>query len=137
VTPADTQGLEYDWLASDADGHVALFSTAGGGRVPDEFLRDVDLYDAAIKVILRLPTRTGARFAPTLPAGLQNDWKLMAERGLFAFDSDPNGGPYRVVSAPNEPMRLTELPEEVAAIAGRIVFDDLRFAALTELPETF
>src|SRR5437899_85750 len=31
-------GLEFDWLASDADGHVALFSTAGGGYAPEDFL---------------------------------------------------------------------------------------------------
>jgi hypothetical protein len=28
--PEEILGLEFDWLASDADGHVALFSTAGG-----------------------------------------------------------------------------------------------------------
>src|SRR5262245_52257163 len=41
-------GLEFDWLASDADGHVALFSTAGGGFAPDEFLSDTDAHDRAI-----------------------------------------------------------------------------------------
>lgn len=93
-------GLEFDWLASDADGFVALFSTAGGGYAPDEFLRDTDAYDAAIDVVLGSPASTVARFAPELPPGLKNTWRMVAERGLFAFDSDPHGGPYRMVAAP-------------------------------------
>src|SRR5262245_42224964 len=98
-SPADIRGLEYDWIGMDADGHVAFFSTAGGGYAPDELLRDTDLYDEAIEAILAVPARTEARFAPALAPGRENTWKLMAERGLFAFDSDPHGGPYRLVSA--------------------------------------
>lgn len=30
----DILGLEFDWIASDADGHVARFSPAGGGMPP-------------------------------------------------------------------------------------------------------
>jgi hypothetical protein len=134
--PTDIQGLEYDWLASDADGHVAFFSTAGGGYAPDEFLCDTDLHDVAIEAILASPARTETRFAPTLPPGRQNSWKLMAERGLFAFDSDPDGGPYRIVSAPKEPIRVAELPEKAAKVAQRIVFSHLRFAEMSEVPAT-
>lgn len=41
----EIHGLEFDWLARDADGNVALLSTAGGGYAPEEFLRDTDLHD--------------------------------------------------------------------------------------------
>ena len=44
-------GLEFDWLACDADGHVGFFSTAGGGCAPEAFLRDTDAFDAAIEAI--------------------------------------------------------------------------------------
>ena len=54
-------GFEYDWLASDVDGHVALFSTAGGGYAPNEFLRDTAEHDAAIELILALKA-CGFRF---------------------------------------------------------------------------
>jgi hypothetical protein len=30
----DIQGFEYDWLAVDLDGHVAVFTTAGDGFAP-------------------------------------------------------------------------------------------------------
>ncbi|MDC0676493.1 hypothetical protein [Sorangium atrum] len=120
-------GLEFDWLASDADGYVALFSTAGGGYAPDEFLRDTDAHDAAIDAVLASPASTVARFAPELPPGLKNMWRMVAERGLFAFDSDPHGGPYRVVAAPVDPIRIVDLPRGVIDIAGRLKLRQVRF----------
>lgn len=129
----DVRGIEYDWLAIDVENHVALFTTAGGGYTPDEFLRDTDAHDAAIEAILALPVRTTALFVPTLPAGKQNTWKRMAERGLFAFDADANGGPYRRVAAPQSPVRIDDLPEEVVAVVLDLKSRDLRFARLTEV----
>lgn len=120
-------GLEFDWLASDADGYVALFSTAGGGYAPDEFLRDTDAHDAAIDAVLASPASTVARFAPELPPGLKNTWRMVAERGLFAFDSDPHGGPYRVVAAPADPIRIVDLPRGVIDIVGRLKLRQVRF----------
>jgi hypothetical protein len=130
---ADIHGREYDWLAADSDGHVAFFSTAGGGQVPGEFLRDTDAHDAAIDKILALPGRTEARFAPSLAPGLKNTWKLIAERGLFAFDSDPHGGPCRLVSAPSRPVRTNELPAETIAVVTSLVLAHLHFAESSEV----
>jgi hypothetical protein len=124
-------GLEFDWLASDADGHVALFSTAGGGYAPAEFLRDTDKHDTAIHAILASHASTTARFAPALPPGFENTWRLVAERGLFAFDSDLHGGPYRLVAAPDAPARAADLPARAAEVVGLLRFGHLRFANLS------
>jgi len=126
----DIKGLEYDWLGSDEDGHVALFSTAGAGYAPAEFLRDTDAHAAAIEAILALPASTTARFAPTVGPGCVNDWKLMAERGLYAFDSTPNGGPYRLVAAPAAPIRIDSLPAAAADVVLRLRLG-LRFELAT------
>lgn len=126
----DVRGFEFDWLASDADGHVALFSTAGGGYAPEEFLRDTDAHDAAIEGILASPASTKARVAPALPAGLRNTWREMAERGVFAFDSDANGGRYRLVAVPETPVRVAELPDTAAEVVYRLVLRHLKFTAL-------
>ena len=77
---ADIQGLEFDWLGSDEVGCVALFSTAGAGCAPAEFLRDTSAHDAAIEAVLALPASTTARFAPELAPGLPNTWRVVAER---------------------------------------------------------
>ncbi|KYG01202.1 hypothetical protein BE20_53390 [Sorangium cellulosum] len=121
-------GLEFDWLASDADGYVALFSTAGGGYAPDELLRDTDAHDAAIDAVLASPASTVARVAQELPPGLKNTWRMVAERGLFAFDSDPHGGPYRMVAAPADPIRIFDLPRSVIDVVERLKLRQVRFA---------
>lgn len=131
---ADIQGLEYDWLGSDLSGCVALFSTAGAGYAPMEFLRDTDAHDTAIQAVLALPASTAAQFSPHLAPGLVNTWRLVAERGLYAYDCDPNGGPYRLVAAPVVPAKAEALPTVVADVAVRLRYA-LRFetqAVVTE-----
>lgn len=126
----DILGLEYDWLGSDADGHVALFSTAGGGYAPDAFLADTDAHDAAIDAVLAEPARTTALFAPDYP---NNRWRRVAERGIFAFDADTFGGPYKLVAAPKGVVVVDELPTVAADVARRLLFPHLRFTTLLEI----
>ncbi|MBN9161812.1 MAG: hypothetical protein BGO98_46775 [Myxococcales bacterium 68-20] len=131
---ADIQGLEFDWLGSDEVGCVALFSTAGAGCAPAEFLRDTSAHDAAIEAVLALPASTTARFAPELAPGLPNTWRVVAERGLYAFDCAPTGAPYRIVAAPAVPIRLGALPASVADVVARIRLA-LRFEDQTIVPD--
>jgi len=128
----EIQGLEYDWLASDLNDHIALFSTAGSGYAPPEFLRDTDAHDAAIEAILACATTGAARIAPALAPKLRNTWTMMAERGLFAFDGDPSGGPYRIVAAPAVPARLGSLPPIAVDVVSRLRLS-LRFDQQTVL----
>jgi hypothetical protein len=112
--------MEYDWLGCDSIGHMALFSTAGAGYAPDEFLRDTDAHDIAIQKILALPATTEARFYPAVATGLVNTWRLVAERGLYAYDCDPSGGPYRLVAAPVVAAKTNALPPSVVDVATRV-----------------
>lgn len=121
-------GLEYDWLARDAEGHVALFSTAGGGYAPSRFLHDTDAHDAAIDAIVALPPSTEVERAPELPPHLDNRWRSVAERGLFAFDSDPNGGAYRLVAIPMNAARIGELDALFPWVENLVALRYLRFA---------
>jgi hypothetical protein len=130
----DVSGLEFDWLAGDADGNVGFFSTGGGGYAPEDFLLNTDAHDQAIDAILALPARTTVGHARQLAPTLQNTWQMMAERGIFAFDSDPNGGPYRLVASPAVPVRVAELPEAAAAVIRQLSFRHLRFTELQEVP---
>ena len=132
----DIQGLEYDWLAVDAQGFVALLSTAGGGRVPDAFLQDVDAFDVAIQSVLSLPASTAADCSLELAAPLVNTWKLVAERGLFACDSDPNGGPYRRIARPIAPVRIDDLPTSIAVVARSVLLTNVAFDSATEIADT-
>lgn len=135
-TADEVRGLEYDWLGCDADGHVALFSTAGGGYAPEAFLRDTDAHAAGLDELLALPASTTAIQAPALPADLPDTWRRVAERGLFAFDSDFNGGPYRLVAVPAAAATLERLPATIAAVAAGISLRHQRFQHVTIITES-
>lgn len=132
------RGLDCDWLARDADDHVGLFSTAGGGYTPQNFLKNVDAHQAAIDAILDLPPSTSSLFAPDLADSYTNTWRLLAERGLFAFDSDfrgadSPGGPYRLIAAPETPVTTAELPAVVVRVLTHMHYRRLQFATLTTI----
>jgi hypothetical protein len=125
--------MEADWLACDVDDSIAMFSTAGSGFAPQAFLDDIDAHHSALTTILDRPASTGAAFFPAIKPGLKNDWRLAAERGLYAFDNDPSGGDYSLVAAPKRAASLAELPVEIALLIARIRFRTVRFAEHTTL----
>lgn len=134
----DLRGIDSDWLARDADDYVGLLSTAGGGYTPEGFVQNLDAHVAAIDAILALPRSTSAKFAPELRAGFTNTWRLVAERGLFAFDSDFRGAdfpgrPYCLVAAPETPVTAAELPAIVVSVLSYMQYRRLQFATLTTI----
>jgi hypothetical protein len=73
-----------------------------------------------------------------LGAGYTNTWRLVAERGLFAFDSDFRGadfpgGPYSLVAAPETPVTANDLPAVVVKVLAHMHYRRLRFATLTTI----
>ncbi|MBN9681375.1 MULTISPECIES: hypothetical protein [unclassified Corallococcus] len=133
ISAKEIDGYEFDWLASDVDGHVALLSTAGGGYVPRDVLQDTDSVDAAINAILASAVSSGVLFAPSVAEGCENTWRMMAERGVFAFDADPYGGPYKRVAMPERPIRVEELAEAARPLVRRMSLEGLRFSKLEKL----
>jgi hypothetical protein len=129
-------GLEFDWLAVDSESHVAFFSTAGAGYAPAAFVEDTEAHSRAIDEILTMPVRTKALCERELAPGLVNTWRLVAERGVFAFDSDPLGGPYRLIARPDVPVRLAELPAAVAEVVQGVTLRTVRFDEARELSES-
>jgi len=129
----DLLGWDFEWLACDADGHVGLFTTAGGGFMPEKAWRDIQALDAALEAIYRLPTTTTARFAPEVRAGFLNTWREAAERGMFAFDSDVDGVPYSLVASPMTPVHASDFPAIVVDVLSRVQYAHLNFATATTI----
>ncbi|NTX65652.1 hypothetical protein HUA74_33830 [Myxococcus sp. CA051A] len=134
-TQDSIQGFEYDWLACDQDGFVGFFSTAGGGYAPDAFLQDVDAHDHAIAIIRSMVPSTAPVPEPGQLSEPGDPWQQMAARGLYAFDSSFHGGPYRLTAAPTAPVRLSDLPEAAARVAGKLIYNGLRFSELKSISE--
>ena len=129
----EIEGVEYDWLGCDCEGHVALFTTAGRGYAPPEFLADIEGHEDAIAAILAGPGDRGVLRAPQLSPGYENTWREAALRGLFAFDADPNCGVYRLVALPGRPVKIDELSSKVAAAIAKVVFPRICFSKAQEL----
>lgn len=128
----DLSNLDLDWLASDSEGHVALFSTTGGELPPDAVLRDLEAQVRAVELVLHTPPSTRALLAPPNPLE-GNVWRAAAERGLFAFRSEGPGGPYRLEAVPDDPARLFDLPPAVALVAENLCFPQLRFRSIASV----
>lgn len=127
----DIRGLEWDWFAVDAAGQVGMFSTAGGGLAPPAILHDEDYFAAALDARERLiaePPNTTARRAPRVGAGLRNDWRLLAERGCYGFDSTIAGNDYRRVAVPAQPRPLEEFSPSLRTLFARVQLHGNRFA---------
>ena len=134
ITNSELLGFEHDWLACDEAGFVALFSTAGCGYAPASYRGDQELHRRAIEALIALRASTVALRYPKIVESpyRQNTWRLMAQRGIFAFDADPTSPVYERVAEPRSAVQVGNIPE-VAAIAARsfrlrsILFSENRF----------
>jgi len=101
--------VEFDWLALDRDGHVALVSTAAAGDIPARILDAVseeDLFDADV-FISGFPVVGRARSEGRGP-GKCREWVEAARRGVFVYDWFPLSGPYERIVAPAKPRVFSQ-----------------------------
>lgn len=130
--PIEIEGFEYDWLGLDDQGFCALFTTAGGGVAPREYLLDTEAHHQAIEELRESGVTTQAVLYPELAPSLENIWREAAQRGLYAYDSDPHGGPYRLVAVPAIPRRVETMPPGVASVSVRCAFRFVNTTMVTE-----
>jgi hypothetical protein len=118
--------LEFDWLARDADGFVAMFSSAGFGAVPEESVAAAEALDAALDRIKALPVTGEASSISgrTTP----DDWIATARRGLFAFDWAHVR--YQIEAVPSRALRIDEIEDEVIRDVANRVRIPVRFSQL-------
>jgi hypothetical protein len=120
-------GLDYDWLASDADGHIARFTTAGLGPIPTAVIA-VGHTESLTRA---LPFIGDYEMRVTLPD--PTDFINIARRGFFGYDWRDAARTarltksYEIVSLPLRPVRFEELPPELQQLAGLVRFESLRF----------
>jgi hypothetical protein len=99
-------GLEFDWFALDAEGHIGLFSSAGFGPVPPSVQLHFQEHDRA---------------------AFHLDWRVLAmeqacaECGLFLFDWQHWQGPYLKLAQPLQEMNAA-LRQQILHIPELMVF---------------
>jgi hypothetical protein len=111
-------GTEFDWFAVDADGFVALMSSAGFGPIPDCVFERFDEQRRIEEFFTHLAGH------PTM-----GDWDRMLESlsvsGVFVYDWKHWDGPYLRLGIPQLPQRIeglgfpSELRDAFAAVPER------------------
>lgn len=113
-------GLEHDWLGVDRQGHVAVFMTAGFGLVPMQLDQHLDDVDAALDRVRQLPV-IGPRWIRWLH-GDSSTWLSDPAKGFYAYDWNESRGRYQRESSPAFPVSISQLPEEIQAVAQLVEF---------------
>lgn len=128
------EGIDCVWLASDREGYLAAFITAGAGPVPIEALKcDYVHLEDIEALVCGMPIVSGARLLVSVKR--PDDFVDLAARGVFVYDwTDINRiardavGAYEPVAVPVKPIKLDVLPAELAVVATALQFVDVRFA---------
>jgi hypothetical protein len=93
-------GVEFDWLAMDREGRLALFATAGSGMAPRLAMDASGSLDAVLSLI------------ETPHWGSPQVWDDYASVGLHVYDWDASIGVYRRLRTPagaTDPMVLASV----------------------------
>ncbi|MFO0553691.1 MAG: hypothetical protein U0271_35235 [Polyangiaceae bacterium] len=122
-------GMEFDWLAIDPARHVGFFASAGRGCIPMLLLPERRKLQWAIECLMALPVRTTALYAPVIAPHLSNDWQLLAERGIYAFDAGREDADDHLEAEPRDPLCLDALPGVIANVAQIVVLATAQFSS--------
>ncbi|MDK2594018.1 hypothetical protein [Pseudoalteromonas obscura] len=115
----ELEGREFDWFASDSEGNIALFATAGEGTIPNLVIKNYADHDA-VAVQLESPNW-----------GSSEVWSDFAKLGFFVFDWDLHGGPYKRAQNPTSNMNK-QLRNTIMAL-GSIPSLPVKFAEIDEI----
>lgn len=126
---ADLQGVDASWLASDAIGQVAVFTTGGEGPIPLSALPSTFVVENMLQALQPVSAWTLIVHLPR-PA----DFVAFAQRGLFSYDwSDVHrahskaAGRYDLQASPLQPLSVGQLPEDLQKLASATTLVSVRF----------
>jgi hypothetical protein len=126
---------DWDWYAVDLQGKLGHFATAGFRSLPIGFKNDLEGTERCIQYFFEEATvrcdflvRTGLeRDAGNFKTLDQRDrypkfFAEMGRKGLFSFDTEltPPPGKYFLVTTPQRPLFIDQLPADVRGIVARI-----------------
>lgn len=118
--------MNFEWFASDAVGHIGVFSKNEEVYLPRAVLEDKDKYLCVMESSLRLPLRE-----PLTAEEAQNylDAVQFRRRGLYVFEtagSKPTK--YEVSERPPQPVTVETLPPPAQAYLRRFGIEWVSFA---------
>ena len=131
MTQDDLDGIDMAWMAVDALGQVAIFTTGGVGPVPSTVVAWIDITEQEAE---SLPETT--RFDQLVNVTRPDDFVGFARRGFFAYDwSDVHRvaqrrvDGYELQARPLRPLTLTDLPTSMQIAAAATRLPDVSFGS--------
>jgi len=124
-------GIDAAWLAIDALGQVAIFTTGGEGPVPETAIASVEIAEQSVWCLAEISGYNLHAFVPR-----PDDFIAFAKRGLFAYDwSDVHRvaaariDGYELQAQPLSPLLISMLPASVQALAGATQLSRVSFGS--------
>jgi hypothetical protein len=120
---------EFVWLASDRNDHVGAFSSYLAGPIPSIVLASPDP-GRGMELLEELALRRSSEARIVTGGGGEiREWMNLARRGIFSFEWDflVTSNRYEPIAAPVVPIRVDDLPDELALIARATKFSALSF----------
>ncbi|MBB6580644.1 hypothetical protein [Ralstonia solanacearum] len=137
ITQPYPDGIDCVWIASDRNGHLGAFITAGVGPIPAEALKSVYIPVEDIEgQLCLLPIIAQAELLVSVKR--PDDFIDLAERGVFVYDwTDINRTArdalrvYEPVAVPTRPIMTNSLPDDLSALAKVLELADVVFSTKT------
>lgn len=126
-------GIDCVWIASDRNGHLGAFVTAGVGPIPVQALKS-DLFDIrdVEEAVCHLPQVSKASLLISIKR--PDDFIAMAERGFFVYDwrdahrsVGESKNAYEPVAVPLNPISTSALPESLANLVENVTLRNWDF----------
>jgi hypothetical protein len=129
------EGMDCVWLASDRDGHVGAFITAGVAPIPVEALATTCLPIEDIESrICELPLVSQVQLLVLVKR--PESYIDLATRGVFVYDwqdvhRTANRGlrVYEPVAVPTQPIAALSMPADLATLAASLRLTNVAFSA--------
>ena len=124
-------GVDYDWIASDNAGRLAIFTNAGEGPIPSSALTGLDDMASTIsRMIADMPELCVGEMLISYPNS--DSFIELGKRGFFVYDwqlsnkskHDPQ---YAVVCTPSAPIGIGDLGDALREFAQKTCFSALQF----------
>jgi hypothetical protein len=115
----ELEGREFDWFAIDSEGNIGLFSTAGEEVIPASVMEEYSEHDN-ISEQLESPNW-----------GSSEVWSDYAALGLYVYDWNLHGGPYKRQRTPSKIMS-NELKTKLLSMGSLYSFP-IKFTELREI----
>ncbi|POP40665.1 hypothetical protein CHU32_26165 [Superficieibacter electus] len=132
-------GFDCMWLASDKDGCLAVFFSAGQGPLPAEAAKNEKLsLDDIENEVYKLPYFSDIDLHVSVKR--PDDFIEMSKRGFFVYDwrdivrtIEASSNLYELVSSPKCPITICDLPEPLLGMAKSVVFSQISFSQMRKI----